>query len=182
MGRGLQVSPTALPDVLLLTLPVFRDRRGFFLESYNQRALQEVGIKGPFLQDNHSRSKRHVLRGLHFQEPHGQGKLVRVLSGDVFEVAVDMRKSSATFGKWVGITLSARVPQLLWIPEGFAHGFLVLSQSADLFYKTTAFYEPSAEHTLLWKDPTVAIQWPDSGVEPILSEKDRSGKLLHEFL
>ncbi len=178
MGR-LKVTKTAIPDVILITLPVFRDARGFFLESYNQKFLQEeAGIAASFVQDNHSRSKRHVLRGLHVQNPHPQGKLIRVVAGTIFDVAVDMRKSSPTFGKWVGVTLSARAPQLLWIPEGLAHGFLVLSQSADVFYKTTRFYDAAAQHTLLWNDPTLAIPWP---AQPLLSEKDRTGKTWKEF-
>jgi len=171
----MKVTPTALPDVLLIEPKVFRDPRGFFLESFNQRAFDEaVGREVRFVQDNHSRSTRGVLRGLHYQlPPHAQGKLVRVASGAVFDVAVDMRRSSATFGRWVGVELSADDQRQLWIPPGFAHAFLVLSEHADFLYKTTDYYAPQAEASVRWDDPTLAIAWPDTGVAAQLSEKDR---------
>lgn len=177
---GERVVEAAIPAIKVISPQVFRDERGFFLESYNQRWLRdEAGLTADFVQDNQSRSKRHVLRGLHFQNPNPQGKLVRVLSGTIFDVAVDLRRRSPTFGKWVGIFLSARKLQMVWIPEGFAHGFLVLSQRADVLYKTTGYYEPSSEYTLRWDDPTVAIEWP--AATPILSPKDCGGKTLGEI-
>lgn len=165
---------STLPDVKMVTPKIFSDERGFFYECYNQRELEkEIGVSDIFVQDNFSRSYKNVLRGLHYQLPHAQGKLVRVISGTVFDVAVDLRKSSPTFGKWAGKILSDKEQQILWIPEGFAHGFLVLSDQADFHYKTTDFYEPSAERCIKWDDPDLAINWPIEGL-PLLSKKDSS--------
>jgi dTDP-4-dehydrorhamnose 3,5-epimerase len=166
--------PTAIPDVLLLEPRVFGDERGFFLESWNKRTFAELGITADFVQDNHSRSQKNVLRGLHYQIEHAQGKLVRVTAGEVYDVAVDLRRSSPTFGRWVGFTLSAADKRMAWIPPGFAHGFLVTSDSAEFLYKTTDYYSPAHERTLLWNDPQLAIPWPLSG-EPLLAAKDKTG-------
>lgn len=176
----MKVTPTALPDVLIVEPKVFGDERGFFFESFNQRAFDAaVGDRVEFVQDNHSRSQKGVLRGLHYQlPPHAQGKLVRVVSGRVFDVAVDMRKGSATFGQWAGTELSAENHRQLWIPPGFAHGFLVVSASADFLYKTTDYYAPAAEAALRWDDPEVAVDWPLAGATPLLSPKDASAPLL----
>jgi len=170
----MKVVPTTLPEVLILEPTAFIDERGFFVESYNRRAFDEaVGYGVDFVQDNHSRSARGVLRGLHYQvPPHAQGKLVRVSSGRVYDVAVDMRRSSPRFGKWVGVELSSDNHRQLWIPPGFAHGFLVLSESADFEYKVTAYYAPDAERSVRWDDPALGIRWPDSGVAVQLSRKD----------
>lgn len=170
---------TAIPEVLLLEPKVFGDERGFFYESYNKKVLNGVGIKEDFVQDNHSRSQRNVLRGLHYQIKQSQGKLVRVIAGEVFDVAVDIRKQSSTFGKWVGFTLSAENKQMAWIPTGFAHGFVVLSDSAEFLYKTTDYYAPEQERSILWNDPDLAINWPLTS-KPILSEKDRTGNRFRE--
>jgi dTDP-4-dehydrorhamnose 3,5-epimerase len=172
----MKVTRTALPEVLVIEPKVFGDERGFFMESFNQRAFNEaVGYEVNFVQDNHSRSARGVLRGLHYQlPPHAQGKLVRVASGAVFDVAVDMRRSSPNFGRWVGEELSAANHKQLWIPPGFAHGFLVLSDTADFLYKTTDYYAPQAEGSVRWNDSNLAIAWPDAGVAPQLSAKDVS--------
>ncbi|MEJ6002082.1 dTDP-4-dehydrorhamnose 3,5-epimerase [Paucibacter soli] len=177
-------TPTALPEVLLLEPRVFGDARGFFTESWNQAAFDRaVGREVRFVQDNHSRSARGVLRGLHFQlPPHAQGKLVRVVSGAVFDVAVDMRRSSPNFGRWDGVELSAENHRQLWIPPGFAHGFLVLSESADFLYKTTDYYAPQAEGSVRWDDPAIGIQWPALGMPPLLAEKDAQAPLLAEAL
>lgn len=178
----MKVISTTLPDVKVLEPAVFKDSRGFFFESYNQKELeQSAGIKETFVQDNHSRSVKNVLRGLHYQLQRQQGKLVRVVSGEVFDVAVDLRKSSPTFGKWTGVHLKASHPQIVWIPKGFAHGFLTLSETADFLYKTTDFYDPASEHCLRWDDPDLAIVWPVQG-HPTLSPKDSQGKLLKEAL
>jgi len=168
------VIPTDLPEVLILEPKVFGDERGFFMESYNRRAFNAaVGYEVDFVQDNHSRSTRGVLRGLHYQlPPHAQGKLVRVTSGHVFDVAVDIRRGSPSFGKWVGVDLSAENHRQLWIPPGFAHGFLVLSDLADFLYKTTNYYAPTSEGAVRWDDDDVGIAWPDAGVAPQLSDKD----------
>jgi len=176
----MQATPTALPEVLIVEPKVFGDARGFFLESFNQRAFDEaVGRPVAFVQDNHSRSARGVLRGLHYQlAPHAQGKLVRAVRGAVFDVAVDMRRSSARFGRWVGVELTEDNHRQLWIPPGFAHGFLVLSDSADFLYKTTDYYAPHSEGSVRWDDPTLAIDWPDAGAAPTLSDKDRNAPLL----
>ena len=173
----MKVTPTALPGVLILEPRVFGDERGFFMESFNQRAFDEaVGEHVTFVQDNHSRSARGVLRGLHYQlPPHAQGKLVRVTQGRVFDVAVDMRRTSPTFGRWAGVELSGDNHRQLWIPPGFAHGFLVLSDSADFLYKTTAYYAPQAEACVRWDDPALGIEWPDAGTTPRLSTKDEAG-------
>ncbi len=174
---------TALDGVLVFQPKVFGDARGFFLESFNQVAFDEaVGHHVEFVQDNHSRSTRGVLRGLHFQRgEHAQGKLVRVTSGAVFDVAVDIRPDSATFGRWVGVELSAENHRQLWVPPGLAHGFLVISDSADFLYKTTAFYAPQAEGAVRWDDPDLAIQWPDAGVPPQLSAKDLAAGSLKDL-
>lgn len=167
---------TTNTDVLLLEPKVFSDARGFFFESYNRKVLAEVtGIKDPFVQDNHSRSRRGVLRGLHYQLPKPQGKLVRVVTGAVYDVAVDMRRSSHTFGHWTGLHLIAEKEQLVWIPPGFAHGFIVLSDTADFLYKTTEYYDSVSEHCLKWNDSQVGIRWPFD-FEPIMSFKDAHGK------
>jgi dTDP-4-dehydrorhamnose 3,5-epimerase len=172
---SLTIIPTALPDVLIVEPKVFGDDRGFFYESFNARAFAEAtGIERDFVQDNHSRSVRGVLRGLHYQIRQPQGKLVRVVSGEVFDVAVDMRRSSATFGQWVGVHLSAQNKRQLWIPEGFAHGFLVTSDSAEFLYKTTNYYSPESERSVIWNDPDIGIQWPLEGA-PILAKKDQDG-------
>ncbi len=173
----MKVLRAGIPDILILEPAVYADERGFFLESYNKRELEKVGIAREFVQDNHSRSVHNVLRGLHYQIQQPQGKLVRVIAGKIFDVAVDIRKHSPSFGKWVGITLSAAHPRMLWIPEGFAHGFLVLSESAEVLYKTTDYYVPDAERTIIWNDPEIAIDWPTRG-EPMLSTKDTVGTLL----
>ena len=175
----MKVTPTAIPDVLIIEPKVFGDARGFFYESFNDRAFDEaVGRHVEFVQDNHSRSSKGVLRGLHYQIQQPQGKLVRVARGAVFDVAVDIRKSSPTFGKWVGVELSEDNHRQLWVPPGFAHGFLVLSETADFLYKTTDYYAPAHERCIAWDDPDVGIDWPleEAGINaPILSEKDRKG-------
>lgn len=174
----MEVTQTAIPEVLVLTPKVFGDARGFFLESFNQRAFNEAtGLDVAFVQDNHSRSAKGVLRGLHYQLHQPQGKLVRVVRGAVFDVAVDVRKSSATFGQWVGVALSEDNQRQLWVPPGFAHGFLVLSDTADFLYKTTDYYAPAHERCIAWDDPAIGIQWP-GGVVPSLSAKDRQGAAL----
>jgi len=171
----MNVVATHLPDVVILEPRVFPDERGFFLESWNARDfVAATGIAATFVQDNHSRSQRGVLRGLHYQIVQPQGKLVRVARGSVFDVAVDLRKSSATFGRWVGAELSESNHRQLWVPPGFAHGFLVLSESADFIYKTTDYYAPQHERCLIWNDPEVGIDWPLAG-EPLLAGKDRAG-------
>jgi dTDP-4-dehydrorhamnose 3,5-epimerase len=176
----MKVTPTAIPGVLILEPKVFSDERGFFMESFNQKTFNEaVGLDVRFVQDNHSRSSKGVLRGLHYQlPPHAQGKLVRVTRGAVFDAAVDIRKGSATFGQWVGVELSDRNHRQFWVGPGLAHGFLVLSESADLLYKTTDYYSPSSERCIRWNDPTLAIDWPLSGQQPILSTKDASAPTL----
>lgn len=172
----MDVIPTAIPDVLLLVPKVYGDARGFFYESYNARQFtQQTGLQPEFVQDNHSRSGKHVLRGLHYQIQQAQAKLVRVVAGEVFDVAVDLRKSSATFGRWVGAYLSAENHHMLWIPQGFAHGFVTLSESAEFLYKTTDYYAPAHERTLLWNDPQLAIDWPLGTHAPLLSAKDQAG-------
>jgi dTDP-4-dehydrorhamnose 3,5-epimerase len=171
----MQVVPTELPQVLLLEPKVFGDARGFFFEAYNRRAFHKAtGVDVEFVQDNHSRSSKNVLRGLHYQVRQAQGKLIRCTAGEVWDVAVDLRKGSRTFGKWTGFTLSAESKRMAWIPPGFAHGFLVVSESADVLYKATDYYAPEHERTLLWSDPELAIRWPLAGV-PVLTDKDRRG-------
>jgi dTDP-4-dehydrorhamnose 3,5-epimerase len=176
----MKITPTSLPEVLIIEPRVFGDARGFFTESWNEQVFdQAVGHAVRFVQDNHSRSVRGVLRGMHFQlPPHTQGKLVRVVNGAVFDVAVDMRRSSPNFGRWDGIELSAENHRQLWVPPGFAHGFLVLSETADFLYKTTDYYAPQAEGCLRWDDPEVGIDWPDTGVAPMLADKDAKAPLL----
>lgn len=176
----MKVTETAIHGVLILEPQVFGDERGFFMESFNQDAFDKaVGRNFSFVQDNHSRSRRGVLRGLHYQlAPHAQGKLVRVTQGSVFDVAVDIRRSSATFGQWVGVTLSAENHKQLWLPPGMAHGFLVTTGSADFMYKTTDYYAPSSERCVFWNDTELAISWPDLGIAPVVSQKDAAGSPL----
>lgn len=176
----MKVTPTKIPDVLILEPEVFGDERGFFMESFNARKFAEAtGLGVQFVQDNHSRSAKGVLRGLHYQLQQPQGKLVRVVRGAVFDVAVDIRKHSATFGQWVGVELSAENHRQLWVPAGFAHGFLVLSETADFLYKTTDYYAPEHERCIRWDDPKIDIQWPVDH-KPSLSGKDTLGKLLND--
>jgi dTDP-4-dehydrorhamnose 3,5-epimerase len=176
----MQAVRTDLPDVLLLEPRIFRDARGWFLESYNQRAFAAVtGYDGELVQDNHSHSKKNVLRGLHYQVQQAQGKLIRVIAGEIWDVAVDLRRSSPTFGRWAGFTLSGETQRMAWIPPGFAHGFLVLSESADVLYKTTHYYAPEHERAILWNDPKLGIQWPLAG-QPLLSDKDARARPLAE--
>ncbi len=170
----MNVAPTAIPDVRLIEPRVFDDDRGFFFESWNARAFAAAGIEATFVQDNHSRSRKGVLRGLHYQIEHAQGKLVRCVVGTVFDVAVDLRRSSPTFGRAVGVTLSADRRSILWVPPGFAHGFVVLSESADFLYKTTDYWYPEHERTLLWNDPALGIEWP-LAAPPALNAKDAAG-------
>jgi len=175
-----KVTPTAIPEVLVIEPKVFGDDRGFFFESFNAKAFEQAtGLKRHFVQDNHSKSAQHVLRGLHYQIKQPQGKLVRVVQGEVFDVVVDIRKKSPTFRRWAGEYLSAENKKQLWIPEGFAHGFVVLSAQAEFLYKTTDYYAPAYERSLLWNDPAIGIQWPIEG-KPILAAKDAAGKLLAE--
>lgn len=171
---------TAIPEVIILEPKVFGDERGFFFESFNASAFEKAtGLKREFVQDNHSKSAKNVLRGLHYQVRQPQGKLVRVVQGEVFDVAVDLRKRSPTFAKWVGVHLSAENKKQLWVPEGFAHGFVVVSETAEFLYKTTDYYAPEYERSLLWSDATLNIQWPTEG-EPRLAAKDAAGKPLSE--
>ena len=171
----MKVQPTQIAGVLIVEPVVFGDERGFFLENFNEREMRKIGIDAHFVQDNHSRSQRNVLRGLHYQISQPQGKLVRVVSGAVFDVAVDIRRNSPTFGRWVGVELSAENKRMAWMPPGMAHGFIVLSDSADFLYKATDYYAPEFERTILWNDPDLGIRWPLAG-EPILSLKDAAGK------
>ena len=174
------VTPTELPEVLILEPKVFADARGFFFESFNQRDFQKATeLTVDFVQDNHTRSAKGVLRGLHYQIQHAQGKLVRVIEGEVFDVTVDMRRSSPRFGLWTGVTLSAENKRQLWIPPGFAHGFVVTSESAEFLYKTTDYWHPEHERSLLWSDPKIGIRWPTTGT-PLLAAKDAAGKPLAE--
>lgn len=170
--------PTALPDVVMIKPKVFEDPRGFFMETYREDRFTSGGISQRFVQENHSASGMGVLRGLHYQIRQTQGKLVRVLSGEIFDVAVDIRRSSPTFGQWVGIILSAENKNQLWIPGGFAHGFFVISDRAEVVYKVTDYYAPEWERSILWNDPKIAIEWPLNGIDPILSQKDVIGKPL----
>lgn len=167
-----------IPGPIIIEPKVFGDERGFFLEIWNQATFAEAGLDLAFVQDNHSRSSRGVLRGLHYQDPNPQGKLVRVANGRVFDVAVDIRRSSATFGRWIGVELSAANQRMLWVPPGFAHGFLTLEDKTDFLYKCTDFYQPAAEHCLRWDDPALAIAWPLEDMTPELSAKDKAGKPL----
>ncbi|BEP33729.1 dTDP-4-dehydrorhamnose 3,5-epimerase [Variovorax sp. V59] len=177
----MKATPTAIPEVLIIEPKVFGDARGFFYESFNGKAFDEaVGRHVEFVQDNHSRSAKGVLRGLHYQIQQPQGKLVRVVRGAVFDVAVDIRKSSPTFGQWVGVELSEDNHRQLWIPAGFAHAFLVVSATADFLYKTTDYYAPAHERCIAWNDPKVGIAWPDIGMAPMLSAKDQAGVSLNQ--
>src|ERR1700730_6891178 len=177
---AIQVTATALPEVKIIEPKVFGDARGYFYESFNGREFSErVGVDVQFVQDNHSRSARGVLRGLHYQIEHAQGKLVRVVEGEVFDVAVDVRKSSPNFGKWVGVNLSAENKRQLWVPAGFAHGFVVLSESAEFLYKTTDYWYSDFERSIVWSDPEIGIAWPITA-EPVVAEKDAAGKRLFE--
>ncbi len=173
----MQVIPTDLPDVLVVKPKVFYDARGFFMETYNEKTLAELGLHATFVQDNHSRSTRGTLRGLHYQIHQAQGKLVRVVNGEIFDVAVDLRRSSPAFGRWAGAVLSAENKLQLWIPPGFAHGFYTLSETVDLIYKVTDYYAPDGERTLLWNDRHLNIAWPlIDGLPPVLSAKDAQGQ------
>ena len=176
----MKIIETSIPEVFIFEPAVFGDERGFFFESFNEKIFTELtGRSDQFIQDNHSRSTKNVLRGLHYQIQQPQGKLVRVVSGEVFDVAVDLRKSSITFGQWAGAVLSEENKRMLWVPPGFAHGFLVLSETTDFLYKATDYYAPEHERTLAWDDPDLSIEWPLDG-DPTLSAKDQSGKLLNE--
>lgn len=177
----MNIIETPIPDLLVIEPKVFGDDRGFFLESWNEGAFRAAGLDLRFVQDNHSRSARGVLRGIHFQNPDPQGKLVRVVSGRVWDVAVDLRKSSPTFGQWYGLELSAANKKLFWVPPGFGHGFVSLEDGTDFLYKCTAPYVPANEHSLLWNDPTVGIEWPLEGLEPQLSAKDRDASTLDQI-
>ena len=174
----MRATPLSIPEVFLIEPEVFGDERGFFFESFNQKAFEDaIGRPVSFVQDNHSRSAKNVLRGLHYQIQQPQGKLVRVTAGEIFDVAVDLRKSSPTFGQWAGTILSAENKHQLWVPEGFAHGFVVLSASADFLYKTTDYYAPEHERVVIWNDPQIAIAWPE-GIQPVLSTKDANAPSL----
>jgi len=173
----MQVTPTTIPDVKLIEPKVFGDARGFFFESYNRRSFSTAGLDAEFVQDNHSRSHRGVLRGLHYQIQHAQGKLVRVIAGAVFDVAVDLRRASPTFGEHVAIELSADNKRMLWIPPGFAHGFIVVSEDAEFVYKTTDYWYAEHERTLLWSDPALRIRWPLAGA-PVITSRDAAGSPL----
>ena len=174
-----QFIPTKIPEVILIEPKVFSDSRGFFLESYQKKGFAEAGIKFDFVQDNHSQSEQGVLRGLHYQIQQPQGKLVRVISGEIFDVAVDLRRRSTTFGKWVGDSLSSENRKMLWVPPGFAHGFVVTSTTAEVLYKATDYYAPQWERTIVWNDPTLNIVWPLKENSPILSAKDKAGVLFN---
>lgn len=173
----MKVIPTSIPDMILLEPKVFGDERGFFLETYSEKVFAEIGIRQRFVQDNQSYSKQNVLRGLHYQVQHPQGKLIRVVAGEIFDVGVDLRRNSPTFGKWHGSLLSAENKHMLWIPAGFAHGFSVLSEDVHVLYKVTDIYSPEHEQTILWNDPALKIDWKIKG-EPIISAKDAKGQLL----
>ncbi len=176
----MKVIRTEIPDVLLIEPKVFRDERGLVFESYNGRAFQDAaGVVADFVQDNHSRSVKNVIRGLHYQVRRPQGKLIRAVRGEIFDVAVDLRLSSPTFGKWVGFTLSEHNHHMAWIPPGFAHGLLALSDQVDVIYKMTEYWEPQLDRTILWNDPQIGVQWPVRG-DPVLSSKDQAGKPLSE--
>jgi dTDP-4-dehydrorhamnose 3,5-epimerase len=170
---------TTLPDVFIVEPRVFGDERGFFLESYNERDMAQIGVTERFVQDNHSSSRRNVLRGLHYQIKSPQGKLVRVVEGEILDVIVDLRRSSATFGKWEGVRLSGENKRMLWVPAGFAHGFRVVSETAQVLYKTTGYYSPEDERTLAWNDPELSINWELGAASPIVSAKDQRGAAFH---
>ncbi len=171
----METRETDLPGVLVIAPRVFSDDRGFFMETFNRDRYAAAGLAVDFVQDNHSRSRRGVLRGLHYQQPHGQGKLVQAVRGRVFDVAVDIRRGSPTFGQWTAVELSEDAHLQLWVPPGFAHGFLTLSDEADVTYKCTGLYEAEHEHTIRWDDPDIAIAWPDLGEPPVVSDKDAAG-------
>jgi dTDP-4-dehydrorhamnose 3,5-epimerase len=177
----MKITPTRIPDVLLVEPRVFGDARGFFMETFRASLLAERGIAAAFVQDNHSGSQRNILRGLHYQVKQAQGKLVRAVAGTIFDVAVDLRRGSATFGQWVGASLSAENKHQLWVPPGFAHGFYVTSDWAEVVYKATDYYAPEHERSLLWNDPQLGIAWPLVEAQPILSAKDAAGKKLNEI-
>ncbi|MGC6401624.1 dTDP-4-dehydrorhamnose 3,5-epimerase [Sphingomonas sp. FW199] len=174
----MELIPTRIDGVHIVEPKVHGDDRGFFMESWNRRTFAALGLDLDFVQDNHSRSSRGVLRGLHYQEPAPQGKLVRVTAGRVFDVAVDLRRSSPTFGNWVGVELSAANRRMLWVPPGMAHGFLCLEDGTDFLYKCVGYYEPANEHSLLWNDPAIGIEWPLDGIDPVLSAKDQAARPL----
>jgi dTDP-4-dehydrorhamnose 3,5-epimerase len=177
----MEFQPTTIPDVIVIQPKVRGDNRGFFLETFREESFTAAGIPGPFVQDNHSGSRQGILRGLHYQIRQAQGKVVRAVAGEIFDVAVDLRRKSPTFGRWEGVVLTAQNKKQLWIPPGFAHGFYILSEWAEVFYKTTDYYAPTWERSLLWNDPAVGIEWPlINGQPPLLSEKDTQGKLLSE--
>lgn len=177
----MKIIETPIPDLLIIEPKVFGDDRGFFMESWNQAAFREAGMNLNFVQDNHSRSAKGVLRGIHFQNPNPQGKLVRVVAGRAWDVAVDLRKSSPTFGKWYGVELSPANKRLFWVPPGFGHGFVSLEDGTDFLYKCTTPYTPANEHSLLWNDLSVGIEWPLEDLEPLLSDKDREGNTLAQI-
>jgi len=177
----MRFTPTMLPEVIIIEPIIFADERGFFLESYQKQKFAEAGIDAEFVQDNHSKSKQGVLRGLHYQIQQPQGKLVRAAVGEIFDVAVDIRKNSPTFGKWVGDNLSAENRKIIWIPAGFAHGMYVISSIAEVLYKTTDYFAPQWERSIAWNDPAINIDWPIKGTDPILSAKDKAGNFLNEI-
>lgn len=177
----MELIPTNIEGPFIIEPRVFGDERGFFIESWNRKTFAQLGLDVDFVQDNHSRSARGVLRGLHYQKPNPQGKLVRVVAGRVWDVAVDLRAGSPTFGRWVGVELSAENKRMFWVPPGFAHGFVSLEDGTDFMYKCSAFYDPANEHSLLWNDPAIGIEWPLEGLEPQLSDKDLAGKPLSEI-
>lgn len=177
----MELIPTVIEGLIVIQPRVFGDDRGFFLESWNRKTFAQLGLDLDFVQDNHSRSARNVLRGLHYQQSSPQGKLVRVVSGRAWDVAVDLRAGSPTYGRWEGVELSAENKRMFWIPPGFAHGFVSLEEDTDFIYKCTAFYDPADEHSLMWDDPEVGIKWPLEGIQPQLSAKDKIGKQLHEI-
>lgn len=176
----MELIPTEIAGLLIVEPRVFGDDRGYFLESWNRDTFARLGLDFDFVQDNHSRSARGVLRGLHYQQPNPQGKLVRVVAGRAWDVAVDLRAGSSTYGRWAGVELSAENKRMFWVPPGFAHGFVSLEDGTDFLYKCTAFYDPANEHSLMWDDPTVGIEWPLEGIVPQLSAKDKVGKPLYE--
>lgn len=176
----MELIPTVIANLVIIEPRVFGDDRGFFLESWNPRSFAQLGLDLQFVQDNHSRSARGVLRGLHYQQPNPQGKLVRVVAGRAWDVAVDLRAGSPTFGRWLGVELSAENKRMFWVPPGFAHGFVSLEDGTDFLYKCTAFYDPANEHSLMWDDPAIGIDWPLEGIEPQLSAKDKVGRPLRE--
>ena len=177
----MEITKTAIPDIFIIEPRVFGDERGFFMETYQARQFSQLGLPTNFVQDNHSGSGKGILRGLHYQIRQAQGKLVRVVSGEIFDVAVDVRKDSPTFGQWVGENLSSQNKRMLWLPEGFAHGFYVLSEWAEIVYKATAYYAPEWERTIIWNDPQLAIPWPIiNQTAPTLSAKDAQGKFLKD--